>query len=211
MAFRAYLFDLDGTLIDSIALILSSYHQTRKVHFGDELPESYYLETLGMPLRDAFQRMATDSITVPDLIRTYREFNLANHDSMVRAYEGVVPMVRALAERGARLAVVTSKMSKTAERGLRVAGLEGLFERIVSVDDVTRGKPDPEPVLLALSWLGVRAEETVFVGDSPHDVEAGNRAGVRTAAATWGPFSRDVLAAAKPSFWVDSPEAILAL
>ena len=211
MAFGVYLFDLDGTLIDSIALILASFHHTRRTHFGDTLPDDDYLATLGMPLRDSFAAMATDAVPVEALVRTYVEFNLARHDSMVTAYEGVVPVIRTLRERGARLGVVTSKMGKTAERGLQVAGLEGAFELIVSADDVTRGKPDPEPVLLALSKLGSGPNDVLFVGDSPHDVESGNAAGVRTAAATWGPFSRAALARARPTYWVDHPRQILEL
>jgi pyrophosphatase PpaX len=211
MAFGAYLFDLDGTLIDSIALILASFHHTRQAHFGDRLPDDDYLATLGMPLRDSFAKMTTEAAPVEALVRTYVDFNLAKHDSMVTAYEGIVPVVHTLHERGARLAIVTSKMGNTAERGLRIAGLEGEFELIVSADDVTRGKPDPEPVLLALSKLGCSADETLFVGDSPHDVESGNAAGVRTAAATWGPFTRAALERARPTFWVDHPREILAL
>jgi pyrophosphatase PpaX len=211
MAFGAYLFDLDGTLIDSIALILASFHHTRQTHFGDSLPDDHYLATLGMPLRDSFAAMATEAAPVEALVRTYVDFNLAKHDAMVTAYEGIVPVVRTLRERGARLAVVTSKMGNTAERGLRVVGLEGAFELIVSADDVKRGKPDPEPVLLALSKLGCAANEVLFVGDSPHDVEAGNAAGVRTAAATWGPFTRAALERARPTYWVHQPREILEL
>ena len=211
MSFAAYLFDLDGTLIDSVALILRSFHHTRERHYGDRLPDDYYLTTLGMPLRDSFAKMAASPEEVEALVRTYVEYNLMHHDSMVRPYDGVVAMVDALTRRRARLALVTSKLGKTARRGLAVAGVEGAFELVVAADDVKRGKPDPEPVLLALDRLGVRAEETLFVGDSPHDVESGNRAGVKTAAATWGPFPRAALDAAKPTYFVHSPHDVLEL
>ena len=170
-----------------------------------------WLATLGMPLRDSFTKMASSSKSVEALVQTYVEHNLLHHDSMVRPYDGVVPMIGALAGRGARLALVTSKVARTAARGLAVAGIENAFELIVSADDVQRGKPDPEPVLLALSKLGVPASDAVFVGDSPHDVESGNRAGVKTAAATWGPFPRTILEAAGPTFFVNRPEDVLSL
>ena len=211
MAFDLYLFDLDGTLIDSIALILSSFHHTRHAHFGDRLPDDYYVATLGTPLRDTFAPMATPEVPVESLVRTYVEYNLEKHDAMVTAYPGVVSTIRALAERGAALGVVTSKLGDTALRGLRVAGLDGLFDVIVSAEEVTRGKPDPEPVLLALSRAGRSAASALFVGDSPHDVEAGNRAGVSTAAATWGPFPRRALEAARPTYFVARPEDVLSL
>jgi pyrophosphatase PpaX len=211
MSFAAYLFDLDGTLIDSVALILGSFHHTRERHYGDRLPDDYYLTTLGMPLRDSFAKMAASPEEVEALVRTYVDYNLMHHDSMVRPYDGVVAMVGALTRRRARLALVTSKLRETAIRGLTVAGVEGAFELVVAADDVKHGKPDPEPVLLALEMLGVRAEETLFVGDSPHDVESGNRAGVKTAAATWGPFPRATLDAAKPTYFVHRPDDVLAL
>src|ERR1041385_8296691 len=161
MAFGLYLFDLDGTLIDSIALILASFHHTRLVHFGDRLPDEYYLEMIGTPLRDAFRKMAPTLESVAEMVETYVDYNLAKQDDMVRAYPGVESMVRTLADRGARLAIVTSKMRPHAERGLRVAGIEGAFDVIVSADDVLRGKPDPEPVLLALERCGRVATEAV--------------------------------------------------
>jgi len=211
MAFGVYLFDLDGTLIDSIALILASFHHTRTVHFGDRLPDHHYLETLGTPLRTAFRRMSPSRESVDEMVKTYVDYNLAHHDEMVRPYAGVVDTVSALARRGARLGIVTSKMSVHAERGLRVAGLGGTFDLIVSADDVTRGKPHPEPVLLALTRFGWNARDSLFVGDSTHDIEAGNAAGVCTAAATWGPFTRNQLEGSSPKFWLERPEDVLAL
>jgi pyrophosphatase PpaX len=210
-AYPLYLFDLDGTLIDSIALILASHHHTRLIHFGDRLPDDHYLETLGMTLRETFRRTASSSREVEAMVRTYVEHNAANHDSMVVAYPGVVETIRQLSHRGVRLGIVTSKLKATAERGLRVAGLEGAFEIIVSAEEVTRGKPDPEPVLLALQRFGHSADEAVFVGDSPHDIHAGNRANVSTAAVTWGPFPRASLEKAGPVHWAERPEDLLSL
>jgi pyrophosphatase PpaX len=80
---------------------------------------------------------------------------------------------------------------------------------LVSCDDVARPKPDPEPVHRALEWLGVGADDVVFVGDSLHDLHCGHAAGVRTAAALWGPFTRDDLAAGDPDFWLEAPADLL--
>jgi pyrophosphatase PpaX len=82
---------------------------------------------------------------------------------------------------------------------------------VVGADSVTKHKPAPEPVLLALELLQVRADEAVFVGDSPHDVHAGNAAGVDTIAALWGPFSREQLVASTPTYLLDSLGALPAL
>jgi pyrophosphatase PpaX len=209
VGFRVYLFDLDGTLIDSVALILASFHHTRKQHFGDRLPDDHYLQTLGITLRDAFRRMVDTPEAVEALVDTYVAYNLEHHDAMVRAYRGVPEMIRELERRGARLGIVTSKMREHALRGLRVAKLDRAFDVVIGAEDVTRGKPDPEPVLLALRRAGAAARDTLFVGDSPHDIESGRSAGVRTAAATWGPFTRAALETAEPDLWLEKPEDLL--
>jgi pyrophosphatase PpaX len=209
VSFRLYLFDLDGTLIDSIELILASFHHARERHFGDRLPDAHYLELLGMTLRDAFRRMADTPEAVEELVTSYVAHNLEHHDAMVRAYPGVPELIGELERRGARLGLVTSKLRENARRGLRVTGLESAFDFVVGAEDVTRGKPDPEPVLLALERTGVAAADTLFVGDSPYDIESGRRAGVKTAAATWGPFTRQALEAARPDLWLERPEDLL--
>jgi pyrophosphatase PpaX len=211
MTYSAYLFDLDGTLLDSIDLIVESFHYTRHEHFGDRLPDAHYRAAIGTPLRAIFSAMARSDAEAEAMVRTYVDYNMKIHDARVRPYPGVVDVVRTLGARGTRLAVVTSKIHDNAVRGLVVCALHTEFEVVIGSDDVARGKPDPEPVLAALTRLDVPADRAVLVGDSPHDVEAGQRAGVATAAVTWGPFARDVLRASGPTHLVDAPEELLAL
>lgn len=201
----AVLFDLDGTLIDSVPLILDSFRHAFAA-CGLPVPEeAQLLQGVGTPLAPHFARYSSDPAEVDHLIRTYREHNLANHDTRIRAFAGITTMLQAVHRAGARTAIVTSKNRQTTERGLRVAGLEGLFEAIVPSDEVTKPKPDPEPVLRALALLGIERTRTVFVGDSLHDLHCGRAAGVRTAAVLWGPFGRDALASGAPDYWIETP------
>jgi len=202
--FRAILFDLDGTLIDSTRLILESYHHTMRVHRGQTLPDSEWIEGLGTPLRVQFRRFTSDDDELQRMIATYREWNFANHDAMVRAFPGAPETVRDLKSAGAKLAIVTSKNRLGVERGLAVCGFDGLFETLVTSDDLEASKPDPAPVLAALHKLGVTAGSTLFVGDSPHDIVAGRKAGTWTAACLWGPFARERLAAERPDYYLGS-------
>lgn len=199
----AVLFDLDGTLLDSIALILESFRHTHRVHFGRDRPDEFWLAGIGRTLRDHFAAIAESEAQVDALIETYRQHNLAHHDAMVRPYPGAAETARALDARGVPLALVTSKMRAGADAGLRVLGLETIFQVRVCGDDVARGKPDPMPVQMALAALGVEPSEAIFVGDSPHDIEAGKRAGVRTAAASWGPYDPAALRALEPTYWLE--------
>ena len=106
--------------------------------------------------------------------------------------------------RATPLAIVTSKTGWLARRGLDHVGLASHFEVIVGCDACERHKPDPQPVHLALDRLGYQPPDAVFVGDSVHDMVAGNAAGVTTIAALWGPFSREDLVASHPAHYLRS-------
>jgi len=206
VALTTFLFDLDGTLIDSIELILRSYRHTLRTHRGLEPPDEVWMKGLGTPLWVQFKSWTDDPVEIDAMVATYREYNLAHHDELVRPYDGVVAAVRALRDRGKTLGLVTSKMRSGAMRGLRIAGLEDAFAVIVGADEVENPKPHAEPVLKALEHLGAPAAETVFIGDSRHDIECGRAAGVKTAAVLWGPFDRAYLADLNPDFWLERPE-----
>jgi pyrophosphatase PpaX len=209
--YQTVLFDLDGTLIDSVDLIVESYQHTFRVHGLPMHSRDDILAGMGTPLRIVFGELTSDPAQIDTWIATYRAYNLSHHDRMVRPYPGAVEMVRALRARGRRLALVTSKNRSGAERGLAHVGLAGTMETIVGADDVTHPKPHPEPVERALATLGMPRESCVFVGDSRHDMQCGRAAGVSTAAITWGPFDREHLAVASPDHYCATPAELLTL
>ena len=211
MVLSTFLFDLDGTLIDSVELILRSYRHTLRTHRGTVPPDEQWLRGLGTPIRVQLRQWTEDPAEIEEMAATYSEYNLEHHDALVRPYDGIVSAVRDLKKEGKRLGLVTSKVRSGAIRGLRAAGLEPAFDVIVGADDVRQPKPHPEPVLAALDQLGVQPDEAVFIGDSRHDLESGRAAGVKTAAALWGPFDRAHLADLEPDYWLDHPRDILAL
>lgn len=199
----AVLFDLDGTLIDSIELILNSARYAFDKLEREWISDDVWLAGIGTPLVAMFSRHARDAGDVDRFIAAYREYQLEHHDRLVRCYAEVAETVDELRRRGHTLAIVTSKTEALASRGLTHVGIRDRFETIVGCDASSRHKPDPEPVLLALNRLGVAVTEAVFVGDSVHDMEAGNAAGVTTIAALWGPFTREQLAPSKPSHYLE--------
>ncbi|HEY2377009.1 MAG TPA: HAD-IA family hydrolase [Gemmatimonadaceae bacterium] len=199
----AVLFDLDGTLIDSIELILASMRYAFAKCRAPQPTDAEWLTGVGTPLRTMFQQYASDDAEIDRFIAAYREHQFANHDDLVRCYDAVPATVAALAAAGNRLAVVTSKTEALAGRGLKHVGLAGYFDTVIGCDSCSRHKPHPEPVLTALERLGYQPDEAAFVGDSVHDVEAGNAAGVLTVAALWGPFTREQLAVASPDAYLE--------
>ena len=209
---HAILFDLDGTLVDSITLIIESARYAFGKLGREWISDAVWREGIGIPLPTMFMRHARDEAERDALIAAYREYQLEHHDRLVRCYEDVVDTVGELRARGHELAVVTSKSEWLAYRALALVGLARQMETVVGLDSSTRHKPDPEPVRVALQRLGVAPERALFVGDSVHDVMAGNAAGVTTIAATWGAFSRTDLEPGGPSHWLerisDLPELI---
>ena len=206
MTFGTFLFDLDGTLIDSVELILRSYRHTLRTHRGVEPPDALWLKGLGTPIRVQLRQWTDDPAEIDAMAQTYTTYNLEHHDALVRPYDGIVSAVTRLRERGKRLGLVTSKVRSTALRGLRLAGIADAFDVIVGADEVVNPKPHPEPVLTALDRLGVGREDAVFIGDARHDMVCGRAAGVATAAALWGPFDRAHLEDLDPDYWLERPE-----
>lgn len=208
---RTIVFDLDGTLIDSLPLILASYRHTMEVHVGRRMPDELWVRGMGTPLAVQMRAFATDDDEAEAMVRTYEEHNLEHHDSLVRSYPGVREAVEELWRRGHPLAIATSKRSRATEMGLRHCDFpEDWFLGIVTANDVERPKPDPQPVLRALAAAGgTSPEEAVYVGDSLHDLRAGRAAGVRTAAVLWGPNGRETLAVGEPDLWIESPDELV--
>jgi len=209
ITYSTVLFDLDGTLIDSVDLIVDSYQHTFRTHGLRAHSRDEIVAGIGTPLRSVFGALGASPEEMTAWIATYREFNLAHHDARVRAYPGAVEMVRTLHADGRRLGLVTSKNRAGALRGLALVGLHDVMEVIVGADDVEHPKPHPEPVQRALAGLGVSTDGAIFIGDSVHDLHSGRAAGVTTMGVTWGPFAHADLIGAGPDHCCGSPHEVL--
>ena len=143
---QTVLFDLDGTLIDSIRLILDSYHHTLTQHNLPARTDEDWLKGVGTPLAVQFSEWRKSPEVLEALIATYREYNLKHHDSMVTVYPGVLEAVREIKAAGIQTGLVTSKNRMGALRGLKLVGLEALMDVLVCADEVTNPKPHTEPV-----------------------------------------------------------------
>lgn len=210
---KGVLFDLDGTLADTVELILTSYRHTMRTHLGDAPPDERWLSTMGTPLRDQLVAFARTPVEAAAMLETYTTFQRGVHDEMVRPFPGARELLGALSARGSRIGIVTSKREEVARRTLAVCGLDTHLETLVCAEHVRRGKPDPEAVRLALDALDLAdcPHETLFVGDSPFDLRAGRAAGTRTAAVCWGACTRAALVAESPDYVLERLEELLDL
>jgi pyrophosphatase PpaX len=207
----AVLFDLDGTLIDSIQLIILAAQHAFASRTGPAPSNAEFIAGIGRPLTAQFGPFALDEADMQNLTTRYREYQLVHHDRLTTLFDGMMDTVVELHGRGHPLGVVTSKMYGIARRSIAHVGLESYMSVVIACDHTTRHKPDPEPVQLALDRLGIAPERAVFIGDSPYDIQAGNAACVTTIAATWGACSRESLAAANPSYVLERPQEISSL
>jgi pyrophosphatase PpaX len=207
--YHTVLFDLDGTLVDSGAIILASFRHATTTVLRREIPDHELLAAVGGPgLRE--QMEALDPERADELIEVYSAHNAGLHDEL-EPCSGVLDALESLHAEGRRLGIVTAKRRATLALAFEVLPeLQRFFDVTVAAEDTERHKPNPEPLLLALERLGESTAGAVYVGDSPFDVQAAKAAGIGAVAVTWGRIhSRERLEREEPDAVVDSAEELL--
>src|SRR5919206_1768356 len=170
MRFPVVLFDLDGTVIDSGAIILASMRHAAKEVLGAEPPDEVLMAAVGGPGLEAQMReLAPDR--VDELVRVYRAHNEPLHEELM-CCAGMEDVLVRLKDEGRRLGIVTAKRRATVELAFNVLPIEHLFETVVGGDETERHKPDPEPLLLAARRMHAEPGDCAYVGDSPFDIRA---------------------------------------
>jgi pyrophosphatase PpaX len=208
MRFPVVLFDLDGTVIDSGAIILASMRHAAREVLGTEVADEELMAAVGGPGLEA-QMKALAPDRVEELVTVYRAHNEPLHDELV-CCAGMEEVLVRLKDEGRRLGIVTAKRRQTVELAFARIPIEHLFETVVGGDETERHKPDPQPLLLALARLAARPEEAVYVGDAPFDVMAAKAAGIYAIGVTWGGIhARERLETEEPDALVDTPEELL--
>jgi pyrophosphatase PpaX len=186
---EAVLFDFDGTLADTVPLIVASFRHTLADTDG-ELDELEVRGWIGRVLSDVLEERHPGR--GDELVKRYREHNLAHHDTLIRRVPGAARLLDDLHAHGIPVAVVSSKSHMTVRRGMRVTGLREV-EHVVGFEDTAAHKPDPAPLLEGAWRVGVAPGRCVYVGDALVDVLAAGAAGMTSIAVTWGAGTREVL------------------
>jgi pyrophosphatase PpaX len=194
--YRAVVFDLDGTVVDSVDLIVVSFQHAFREVLGREMDREEAIAYVGRPLKE--QMMAFSPEHADELVASYREFNHREHDRMLRLYDGIPHLLDRLRQAGVRVGLVTSKSRYTTQMAFDLTGIESYFDASVCADESPRNKPFPDPILLCLQQLGVSPADAAYVGDSPADIQAARAAEVEAIAVAWGVFDIAVLTAEKP-------------
>lgn len=202
--YKALIFDWDGTLFDSTAIIVSSL-QSAFAHLQLPVPErGACRHVIGLSLPHAMQHLCPSlpEDAYPELVASYRQHYLGRDHEIV-LFDGVVDGLRRYREQGWFLAVATGKSRAGLDRALQVSGLGPLFD-VTRCADETFSKPHPEMLLQILDVLGLNAGEALMVGDTTHDMQLARNAGTAAVGVTYGAHERASLAAHEPLFLADS-------
>lgn len=201
MKIDTLLFDLDGTLVDSNELILETLRKTILRFFPETpLSRAKLLEMMGPPLSETFGNLTSDPEMIRKMILFYRKTYTETEFEFISLYPSVRETLRSFRERGFHTALVTTKFRESAMPSVIHYGLEDSLDLIVSLDDVKKPKPDPEPLTLAMKKLGSR--QAVMVGDTPSDILAGKNAGILTCGVGWS-LKAEEIRRLKPDFWIE--------
>ncbi|MET1013950.1 MAG: pyrophosphatase PpaX [Paenisporosarcina sp.] len=201
------LFDFDGTLLDTNDLIIQTFLSVLGKRYPGRFTKEDCLHFIGPSLKQTFDSI--DTTLTNELIQEYRALNIEMHDDLVVAYDGVTETLRLLKSRGIKMAIVSTKMKDNIHRGLKWMGIEDVFDVVIGLDDVVNPKPDPEPILLALSKLNASKDEALMIGDNFHDIEGGQNAGVRTAGVAWTAKGEEYLASFNPTYMLQHISELL--
>jgi pyrophosphatase PpaX len=205
----ALLFDFDGTLLDTNELIIQTFQYVLDKNYPGKYKRIDILPFLGPTLHETFD--SVDPENTEALIEEYRAWNKSMHDELSSEFDGVSETLKLLKTAGLKMAIVSTKKKDMVLRGLGLLDVEGVFDEVIAMDDVTKTKPDPEPILLALERLGIKADEALMIGDNYHDIVGGQNAGVRTAGVAWSAKGEVFLQTFNPDYMLQHISDLLQL
>ena len=178
------IFDFDGTLIDTNDVILASWQHTYRYFLGHDVSVEHITTTFGEPLMKTMEREFPD-VPAAESAEVYRRFQREVAADMVKLFPGIKDMLEAVKARGCKMGIVTSRTYESTMSYLEMFGIGSYFEGLVSCDDTSIHKPNPEPLLMGLDKLNSCPEEAIMVGDSIFDIKCANNADVKAVLVNW--------------------------
>lgn len=205
--FPVYLFDVDGTLVDSASDICGAIQDVLATTHRNDISQEFLRRYIGLHLIELFRDLFPDYSPqqIDDLIVHYRKLYPARKHSMTSAYPGVA---EALALLPGKKSTATTKGTPTTRIVLEMFGLLPYFDHVQGTDGFP-AKPEPDVIFASLKVFSARPEDCLFVGDSAADMEAGRRAGVKTCAVLWGYGVEAEMARWEPDYWIRDPRELL--
>lgn len=212
MKYTSILFDFDGTLANTNGLVMGSWKHAFRVLRNIEQSEDVIKKTFGEPLGVSMQKFFPE-VPVEEAIEIYRSHQKDIFEEMIEPFPGMVELIKGLKARGYKVAITTSRLGNSTMVGLRKFGLDDVFDVIVTANDTTKHKPDPEPVLITLEKLGAKPEEALMIGDSMFDIKCAHNAGVKAVLVGWAEAvtEEDLNGPDRPDYFIETAEDLFDL
>jgi HAD superfamily hydrolase (TIGR01509 family) len=210
---RAIIFDMDGTLADTFPLIVSAWNAAITPHTGKTYSDDEVISRFGIPDPQMIRRELRDKggAACEQAIELYHGHYQQRHREMVKPFEGIAEMLEALRRCNVPMGMMTGKGRRSAGITIECLGWNGIFDSVITGEDVMAQKPDPSGPLAVARALDVPARDCAFVGDSPADIGAGKAAGMVTVAAGWHPVYLQEIRRMKPDVWAQTPADVVRL
>jgi len=209
--YKAVLFDLDGTLLDTKEIILRTLKDFYCEYLNTTPPtdEELIKRYIGPPLKVSFAGLIPDYL-INAAIDEYRRLNNKYHDDYIKAFQKAQITLKKLKKKNIKTGVVSSKVHSLVKHGLFLTGLLEYIDVIIGVDDCDEHKPAAKPLLKAISHLNVSNKQAIYVGDHPNDIQAAKNAKITSVAVTYSDFLKEILAE-QPDFIIDHLDQVLDL
>ena len=182
-------FDFDGTIADTNQLIVDSWQSVFMARTGDKGDLAYILSTFGEPLYYTMEKTFPE-FDVEESVSIYRNYQKDVFIDRIGIFPGMKELILELKVRGYKVGIATSRLRESTMMGLRKFGLDGVIDAVVTVEDTTKHKPDPEPALICLEKLGSDAAKSIMLGDSAFDMGCGKNAGMTTVMVGWSEVAK---------------------
>lgn len=209
-SYGAYLFDCDGTLIDTTELIYQCFLFSCKKFGNLEVKREEVFSNIGIPLQNQLLHFLgpVSEEKLSEIIKAHMDYQLKIFKNYLSLFPHVAETLSQFKNKGKKLGVVTSRKTFTLNLYFKHTGILHFFDILITPESTEKHKPDPEPALEALKRLLCSAEETLFIGDSVYDMECGERAGMDTAFVTWSKIDPDSLSTT-PTYFIDEMKELL--
>lgn len=208
---EAVIFDLDGTLADTFALIVSAWNASVGRHTGKVYTDDEVISRFGIPDPQMIRRELTgvSGDACDEAVEIYHAHYADRHAHVVTPFEGIDELLRELRRRHLPLGLMTGKGRRSAKITLEALGWSQIFAAVVTGEDIEHQKPHPAGPLAVARALQIPPQHCAFVGDSPADIGAGKAAGMITVAAGWHPVYLEQIRQMEPDLWAEIPADVL--
>ncbi|WP_353947787.1 HAD family hydrolase [Sporolactobacillus sp. Y61] len=200
MEFKTVLFDFDGTLANTLPLTIYGMQEVFRKYDGRTVGDDGIVAMFGPPEEGMIRNNFQHQENVHDAIDLYYRIYEKEHDRLAGENPNIVRLLHELHRQDIQTGVITGKSRRTFQISEKALGFKGLFQSVVTGDDVDIPKPDPTGVRKTLEKFDANPESSIYIGDSNTDIMAGKSAGIHTAAVQWLPVSQSHEFPAGPDF-----------